>query len=177
MGSVKIDRFKKEREWNNVNLSTPESVQGLLKYRSQFDLLFGRDTTTINIDTTNVDLAKQIEEVTCLYVWIDDILKRMKLTEQQDRIIQRFMEGYTIEDIADEDSTTPQNVNKLFNRICTKISNMALRDWRKVVYIRKLGLKTKRCAKCGEELPATDEFFSQKSDSKDGFHPYCKLCR
>lgn len=54
---------------------------------------------------------------------------------------------------------------------------MAERDWRKKIYTRELGLKTKRCKKCGEELPATEEFFSPDDKAKDGFKSACKVCR
>jgi 5-methylcytosine-specific restriction endonuclease McrA len=35
----------------------------------------------------------------------------------------------------------------------------------------------KRCSKCGEEKPATTEFFGLKTASKDGLAPQCKICR
>lgn len=35
----------------------------------------------------------------------------------------------------------------------------------------------KRCAKCGEEKPATLEFFHRNKMRKDGLAPYCKVCR
>lgn len=178
MGAVKEDVRKKEREWVYVNLSDPDSVKGLLKCRSRFDLLYDRGFSDLNdIDVTNIDIADQLEEVICLYAWIDDIIKRTKWTDQQKRILAMIMREYTTEEIALVEDTTERNINKIVDTICKKITDMALRDWRKWAYTNKLGLKTKKCAKCGEELPATDEFFSSKNDSKDGFHPYCKECR
>ena len=35
--------------------------------------------------------------------------------------------------------------------------------------------KTKRCPKCGRELPTT--MFNKKTQSKDGLQPYCKECQ
>jgi 5-methylcytosine-specific restriction endonuclease McrA len=35
---------------------------------------------------------------------------------------------------------------------------------------------TKRCSKCGEEKPATSEFFHRRSTAKDGLFSYCKPC-
>lgn len=86
------------------------------------------------------------------------------------------MEEYTTEEIVEVDGSTPQNVNKIIHTICKKISEMASRDWRKVIYIKKLGLKTKRCSKCGEDLPATEEFFGNDDKRADGFSHRCKLC-
>lgn len=34
----------------------------------------------------------------------------------------------------------------------------------------------KRCTKCGEEKPATGEYFQARKDSKDGFRGYCRNC-
>lgn len=34
----------------------------------------------------------------------------------------------------------------------------------------------KRCSICGQEFPATAEYFTRKRDSKDGLHSWCKPC-
>lgn len=36
-------------------------------------------------------------------------------------------------------------------------------------------IKTKRCPKCGRELPTT--MFNRKTMSKDGFQPCCRECQ
>jgi len=38
-------------------------------------------------------------------------------------------------------------------------------------------LETKKCNKCGRELPLTEEYFSKRKDSSDGFRGECKPCR
>jgi len=38
-------------------------------------------------------------------------------------------------------------------------------------------VKVKRCSKCGEEKPATLEYFHGDSSRKDGFRHDCKMCR
>lgn len=37
--------------------------------------------------------------------------------------------------------------------------------------------KTKVCAKCKKELPATTEYFNINKQNKQGLHSYCKNCR
>ena len=38
-----------------------------------------------------------------------------------------------------------------------------------------MGMKT--CSKCGEELPATTEYFCKRKASKDGLRESCKKCQ
>ncbi len=35
----------------------------------------------------------------------------------------------------------------------------------------------KKCTKCGEEKPATNEFFHKNRKTPDGFEYWCKLCK
>lgn len=34
----------------------------------------------------------------------------------------------------------------------------------------------KNCTACGDEFPATAEYFSRQSAAKDGLQPWCKIC-
>lgn len=38
-------------------------------------------------------------------------------------------------------------------------------------------VKKKKCSKCGEEKPATNEYFGNVNRNKDGLHNVCKKCR
>ena len=37
--------------------------------------------------------------------------------------------------------------------------------------------ETKICSKCGKNLPKTLEYFNGDKKRKDGFYPYCKVCK
>ena len=37
-------------------------------------------------------------------------------------------------------------------------------------------METKKCAKCGEEKSANNEYFAKKANSKDGLQSYCRIC-
>ena len=37
-------------------------------------------------------------------------------------------------------------------------------------------MKSKKCLKCGNELPATKDYFYGHKRFKDGLQPYCKKC-
>jgi 5-methylcytosine-specific restriction endonuclease McrA len=39
-----------------------------------------------------------------------------------------------------------------------------------------LEYELKKCTKCGEEKPATSEFWNKHKETKDGFYPSCKSC-
>ncbi|MGJ0845967.1 hypothetical protein ACR77J_04685 [Tissierella praeacuta] len=92
-------------------------------------------------------------------------------------MLNRYVDGYSVEEIAEEDEQTVRNINMILNTICKSISDESLRQWRKWAYTHKLELKSKRCSRCGEELPATDEFFRPRNDGRgDGFYNQCKKC-
>lgn len=38
-------------------------------------------------------------------------------------------------------------------------------------------IPSKRCTKCGQEFPATTEYFEPHKESKDGLRAYCRVCR
>ena len=38
-------------------------------------------------------------------------------------------------------------------------------------------IKLKKCSKCGEEFPATNEYFHKHNGCKDGLNSVCKICR
>jgi len=41
---------------------------------------------------------------------------------------------------------------------------------------KKAVAENKRCVKCGDEFPATHDYFYKQSAAQDGLHPYCKAC-
>ena len=69
------------------------------------------------------------------------------------------------------------NIRQRLNKIVRDIVRMNERNWRKTVYTNKMELKNKLCNKCKESLPATNEFFSDNTNAKEGLHSLCKLCR
>lgn len=91
--------------------------------------------------------------------------------------MNRYIDGYSVEEIAEMDGQTVRNINGILNSICKSISNEEERQWRIWSYTHKLELKSKKCSRCEEELPATDEFFRARNDGRgDGFYSQCKKC-
>lgn len=126
------------------------------------------------------DLSELSEEVICLYVYLDECINNCSLTDKQLIILKKYMDGFTEEEIANDLSVTQQAINGIINSCCKKIVEYNHQKWKNEFILwnkKKVETNYKQCSKCKEFLPATEEYFSHKGDTKDGFHPYCKKCR
>lgn len=117
------------------------------------------------------------QELVATYLSLDETIKKCNFNSQQIRLIDLVQKGYTHREIEQILKIDNSNVTKSLKTIYKAIVDTNLREWRRTTYTHTLGLKTKQCSKCKEHLPATNEFFSDKKDSKDGLHPYCKKCK
>ena len=165
-------------EWNIVNLSTPESIMGLLKFRWKFDFLFNRGHGSIL--SSNCDLAKYSEDIICLYVDVDHLLERANLNDRQNEIINLYMEGYNEKEIAYILNDDMRNINGIIYSVCKKLCEINNESWKyNFIYWDKVKVRTnyKQCTKCKEYLPATGEYFSPDKRNNDGLHSNCKKCR
>jgi len=177
MGAVKRDIYIRERIWQNINLSTVEVVKGLLKNRSEYDLLWGLDKNTYNISKSYVYLNEIVEEVTCLYSYIDELIKSIGLNSKQEKLVKMYQYGYNEEDLALEFLVDQQNINKIITTICKKILKANKEKWlNEFVLWSKLKVKTeyKQCTRCKEFLSV--ENFGKKEDNKDNLENRCKKC-
>jgi len=167
---VKIDIHDDEYEWENVTLSDEETIKGLLKYRYIYDAMTHNE----------VDAGSINEELICLYVDLDRMIGRCNFTKRQKEVLDLYMTGYNEQDISEELNLRMDVVEGIIRSICRKIKKENDLAWKyDFVYWSKVKTpeKWKQCSKCKRWLPATEEFFSPKSDSSDGLHPYCKKCR
>lgn len=165
-------------EWNIVNLSTPESIMGLLKFRWKFDPLYNRKRDSIL--SSDGDLIKHKESIICIYADLDSLLEKADLNNRQNEIINLYMEGYNEKEIAYILNDDMRNINGIIYSVCKKLCEINNESWKyNFIYWDKVKVRTnyKQCTKCKEYLPATGEYFSPKTDTKDGLHPYCKKCR
>lgn len=117
------------------------------------------------------------EEIITTYLVLDEYIKKSKLTPTQNRVIEMINEGYNYDEIAFELDINNSGVRDRLKTICRKIKKVNDWEWRKSIYVSKLGLKCKKCSKCKEKLPATSEFFGDNSNSKDGFYSMCRMCK
>lgn len=153
---------------NDINV-----VELLIEFRYKYDDNLFLESSSI-MDVTGTKAINQ--EVVATYASLDETIRKCNFSEQQIKMIKMVEQGYTQEEISSE-FKIGNNVSKLMKTIYKAIVKENERQWRKVNYISKLGLKAKTCSKCKEDLPATNEFYSDNISSKDGLHSVCKKCR
>ena len=176
LGSVKVDLHSKELLYKNMFLSDIEVVQLLIEYRYKYDGNF--QITPNNMFSEAGEITQVNHEAIVTYASLDNLINSCNFNKEQLKIIEMIEQGNELKEIANElGFSHSKNVRKRLNTILKDIVQMNDREWRKVVYVDKLELKTKRCSKCKEDLPATDEFFSPSNQNSDGYFNYCKQCR
>ena len=149
-------------------------IELLIEYRYKYDdnLFLGGGSS---LDVTGVKAVNQ--EVVATYASLERLIKQCGFTQQQLLLIKMVEQGYTHREIGEAISIDNQNVKKALKTVYKAIVKENERQWRRVVYTTTLGLKTKKCNKCEEHLPATNEFFSDNKTAKDGLYSICKKCR
>lgn len=154
---------------NDINV-----IELLIEYRYKYDdnLFLGGSSV---FDVTGVKAVNQ--EVVATYASLEMLIKECKINDQQRKMLKLVEQGYTHREIADEIGIEFQNVSKALQTIYKAIVKENEWQWRKYIYIDKLGLKKKQCSKCKDYLPATNEFFSDNSVSPDMLYSICKKCR
>lgn len=176
MGSVKVDLHSKEMFYKDLTLSDIDVVQLLIEYRYKYDKYSGFNTNNFYLEAG--EIADLNQEVVATYASLDVLIAGRNFNKEQMKILEMIEHGYVMKEIAEALGLSHEdNIRQRLNKMIRDIANANERNWRKTTYVHMLDLKTKRCNKCKEDLPATNEFFSDKSDSSDGLHPYCKKCR
>jgi hypothetical protein len=175
LGSTKIDLHSKERFYQDLTLSDIDVLQLLIEYRYKYDKYVGHETN--NAFTEAGQVVDVNVEVIATYASLDQLIKQCEFSKEQMKILEMIEQGYVMKEIADElKLRSENNIRDRLNKIMRDVAKMNERNWRKSVYIHKLDLKTKRCSKCKEHLPATDEFYKYDS-TNNSYKSACKKCR
>lgn len=176
MGSVKVDIHSGELFYKDLTFSDVEVVKLLLRYRDKYDEYFRYEQEN-HFDVAG-DVKRLNAEAINTFTYLDELVAKCNFKEDQLVILHMVQEGYSYQEIADElGKTNVDSIRNRFDKISRSVVDMNDWLWRKYVYMDKLGLKTKTCSKCKEDLPATDEFFSPDDSINDGFKYICRLCR
>lgn len=160
----------KDTKYNQLVLSDITVIKELLTFRGSID------DTSFNQGACATNSLKMNTDVISLFVDLDELIKK-SLNEEQIKLLSYITKDYSNYTIAKILGIPVKTIGSRLNTICLKIKQENDRQWRKVTYINKLRLKTKKCSKCHDILPATDEFFSLNSSSRDLFHSQCKKCK
>lgn len=165
----------KDIEYKIYTLGDIGVIELLISYRYKYDENLFIDSNDSIMDVSGA--LRLNEEVVLTYATLDSYIKKCNFNNQQLEMMRLVGEGYLHNEIARDLNVKPSTIAGKLKTIYRRIAKENEWQWRKYVYVSKLGLRTKQCSKCKESLPATVEFYSDYNRSKDGFHSVCKKCR
>ncbi|MDN4494929.1 hypothetical protein [Ureibacillus aquaedulcis] len=165
--------INKEIEYKPFIISDINVVELLISLRYKYD----ENMFLENGSMFYITGAKALnQELVATYVSLDETIKKCNFSDKQLKLIKLVEQGYTHREIEQILKIDNSNVTKSLKTIYKTIVDINLREWRKSTYTNTLGIKTKQCSKCKENLPATNEFFSfDKTNNR--FKASCKKCR
>ena len=135
------------------------------------------------LDTTHVNPLLQLyrekeeynftSDIDCILYDLGRVLKKVKFTDKQKEVLDLWMKGGTIKNIAKELNKPTGKVCNFLDRIVNKIVEIyeeELEDW---YYLNVCKGEYKKCNVCGE-IKLTNKF---NKNGKQGLMPMCKKCR
>ena len=142
-------------DWNELDTLDITHVKALLQlYREKEEYDF----------TSDID---------CILYDLGQVLKKVKFTDKQKEVLDLWMKGGTIKNIAKELNKPTGKVCNFLDRIVNKIVEIyeeELEDW---YYLNVCKGEYKKCNVCGE-IKLTNKF---NKNGKQGLMPMCKKCR
>ena len=112
-------------------------------------------------------------DIDCILYDLGQVLKKVKFTDKQKEVLNLWMKGGTIKNIAKELNKPTGKVCNFLDRIVNKIVEIyeeELEDW---YYLNVCKGEYKKCNVCGE-IKLTNKF---NKNGKQGLMPMCKKCR
>ncbi|GIP32612.1 hypothetical protein [Paenibacillus sp. J2TS4] len=132
----------------------------------------------------NADSAGNIkhvnQEILCLYVDLDHLIRRCKFNELQEDILNLLQDGRPEETIAQKWNKDVSQIYRVLETICKKIKKQNDQEWKyDYLYLNYLTVQWeyKKCSRCGTMKPMHPEFFSPDSSKASRFKSICKACR
>lgn len=161
-----------------VSFSDFDCVKGLIKHRGTVDIYRGIKRN----DHPNHagDIRPMDSELIAIFVSLDSLIDRCELNVKQRYIIERIMDGWTEQDLANKFKQDVNGITKTLNTICKRIVNLNNLDWlyeNVFVNYKRAPFTYKKCSKCGEYKPLTSDFYYTDVLAKDGFKNKCRSCR
>jgi len=179
MSKVQRDIYSKNYEWHYTTLSDEKSIKALLKYRNKYDLLYTLDKNTYSLYNSYVYLNNMSEEIMCLYIYLDTLIKDINLNNKQNTILKFYMMGYTEKDLSQYFKVTQPVIQRFIISVCKRILSKAYNNWLpEFIYWNKKRVLTeyKKCVKCEKYFQNIEKCFGKKNDNKDRLENRCKNC-
>lgn len=131
LGSVQVDIYRKEREYEHLTLSDENVVKYLILYRSNVDVSYGANIN-VNINQAG-DMFDFNQELICLYASLDNIIKRLDLKDKDKELIDLVFNGNTISDVVNGHGYARKTAYRIFNKVVDKIIELNYKDWKRTV--------------------------------------------
>lgn len=169
--------LRAESRYRNVTFSDTDCIKGLIKLRSSLDIIrVGRNDSRWDAAASSAFNT----ELVCLYADLDNLIARSRMSDKQQFVLERLMDGWHEEDIA---ALFRQRVNRIyamFDTVCDKIKRENDLIWKHefaLIHYVKTNSGKKRCSGCGNEWPRHEDFYRRRVDGKgDGYYGKCRRC-
>lgn len=135
------------------------------------------------LDTTHVkpllQLYREKEEydftsdIDCILYDLGQVLKKVKFTDKQKEVLDLWMKGDTIKNIAKELNKPTGKVCNFLDRIVNKIVETYEEELEDIYYLNICKGEYKRCSKCGK-VKLVSKF---NKNGKGGIRSICKICQ
>lgn len=113
------------------------------------------------------------DDLGCMFQDLENVLRKIKLTDKQREVLELWKSGMTIKNIAKELNKKPQAINQMLDTVVNKIVQVyeeQLEDW---YYLNICKGEYKKCNKCGE-IKLINKF---NKNGKGGVRNMCKICQ
>jgi len=176
VGRVKVDIYKREREFHFTRLSDVDVVKGLITLKAQLDIYndFMQDSGG-KLGVSNFKNVNQ--EIVVLFSDLDILIEKAKLIDNQSALVKLLGSGLMVEDIAELLMVETRRIDRSVDKICRKIIEQNNMEWLRWVHMNYIESEWKTCRVCGEQYPATEMFFHKHDGNEDGLRNDCVVCK
>lgn len=113
------------------------------------------------------------DDITCIVQDLNNLINKIKFTEQQYLILNMWSDGMKLNDISVYTKTDISTISRVLNTVINMMVKQYEEDYTNWYYLNICKGEYKRCCKCGEIKLIN--YFDKKG--KQGFQSQCKKCR
>lgn len=168
------------QEFYNLSLSDEKTIKNLIQLRTKIDEMYEMKLYQSPNPCVSDDVRVFKEPIEVIYIDLDNLIKKTKLSDNQKMVIDLLMKGYTVKDISEIKNKSLNAVTSLFEIAIRKLKEQNDYDWLQFIetsghYKIPNDAKYKQCSMCGEFKRADVEIFPY--DKANGrLKSKCKAC-